>query len=233
MPTVIINISNKNILNNIKLFPQRNTAEWVAGFGLCGEPRRYNPGMQEIIHYQDLSSLLTRVGYDDESAGYHGALCGALCVKRAKDIDLIHLLDAGDDQPLQPDPEARQELARLREQALLSLQDGETGFTPLLPDDEAELSARVAALVAWCDGFLFGLSSRPQLDLRAYSEEAQEIIDDFTQFTRASIDGDDNVELEETAYAELVEYIRVGAQLIYMELRPRPTPDPQGSKKLH
>jgi uncharacterized protein YgfB (UPF0149 family) len=205
----------------------------VAGFRPRRKPRRYNPGMQETIHYQDLSSLLTRVGFDDETAGYHGALCGALCVKSAKDIDLIHLLDAGEDHPLQPDAQARQELARLREQTLLSLQDGETGFTPLLPDDEAELSARVGALVAWCEGFLFGLSSKPHLDFKTCSEEAKEIIDDFAQFTRASIDGEDNVELEETAYAELVEYIRVGAQLIYMELRPRPTPDPQGSKKLH
>ena len=31
----------------------------------------------------------------------------------------------------------------------------------------------------------------------------------------------EDLEVEEDAYAELVEYIRVGAQLIYMELHPR------------
>jgi uncharacterized protein YgfB (UPF0149 family) len=189
--------------------------------------------MQETIEYQHLSMLLTQVGFDDETSGYHGALCGALCVKGAQDIDVVQLLDAGNDRPLSPDVQAQQVLARLREQALLSLQDGEVGFKPLLPDDEAELPVRIAALVAWCEGFLFGLSSRPNLDFKSCSEEAREIIEDFAQFTRASIDGSDNVELEETAYAELVEYIRVGAQLIYMDLRPRPTPDPQASKQLH
>ena len=189
--------------------------------------------MQDIIHYQDLSSLLAQVGFDDETSGFHGALCGALCVKPAKDIDLIYLLDAGGEQASSPDAQQLRSLAQVREQTLLSLQDNEAGFTPLLPHDDAELAQRVASLVAWCEGFLFGLSSKANLDLESCSEELQEIIEDFTQFTRASIDGEDNVELEENAYAELVEYIRVGAQLVYMEMRPRPTPDPQPSKKLH
>ncbi|TXH04971.1 MAG: UPF0149 family protein [Nevskiaceae bacterium] len=189
--------------------------------------------MQAPIHYDELHTLLASAGYDDDAAGYHGALCGALCVEKARDVDLIHLLDAGGDQPIQPDTQLRGELSRLREQTLLSLQDEQGGFAPLLPEDDAALTARVGALVAWCEGFLFGLSSRPQLDLKGCSEEAREIIEDFAQFTRASIGGDDDTELEENAYAELVEYIRVGAQLIYMELRPRPTPDPRPSKKVH
>lgn len=189
--------------------------------------------MQHAIRYEDLSAVLARLGYDDDAAAYHGALCGALCVKPPKDIDLLQLLELAAEEPPQADKPSLQLLARLREQTLYSLQDGELGFTPLLPDDEAELAARVGALVAWCSGFLFGLANRPQLDLEACSDEAREIIQDFSQFTKASIGSDDNAELEETAYAELVEYIRVGAQLIYMELRPRPTPDPQGSSKLH
>lgn len=189
--------------------------------------------MQKNIGYAPLNTLLGSLGYEDDAAGYHGALCGALCVKPASEIDLIHLMDAGDDQPLQPDADAQRSLAQLREQALLSLQDGESGFTPVLPDDEADLGLRIHALVAWCEGFLFGLASRSKLDLSNCSEEAKEIIEDFAQFTRASIGSDDNTELEEAAYAELVEYIRVGAQLIYMELRPQPTPDPSASKKIH
>lgn len=189
--------------------------------------------MQNTIEYAPLNALLLNLGYEDDAAGYHGALCGALCVKPANEIDLIHLLDAGEDQPLQPDVETQRELARLREQALLSLQDGEAGFTPLLPDDEADLGLRIGALVAWCEGFLFGLASKSKLDLSNCSEEAKEIIEDFAQFTRAGIGSDDDAELEEAAYAELVEYIRVGAQLIYMELRPRPMPDPGASKKIH
>lgn len=183
--------------------------------------------------YAPLNTLLLGLGYEDDAAGYHGALCGALCVKRAEEIDLMHLMDVGDTQPAPLEPETQRELATLREQALSSLQDGEAGFTPLLPDDETDLELRIAALVAWCEGFLFGLASNTQLNLKKCSEEAKEIVEDFAQFTRAGIGTDDDTELEETAYAELVEYIRVGAQLIYMELRPQPTPDPNASKKIH
>lgn len=189
--------------------------------------------MQETIQYEGLSSVLAQVGFVDETAAFHGALCGALCVKQSNEVDLVLLLDPAGDQSLTIDTPAQKALSEAREQTLISLQDNEGSFAPLLPHDDSDLPQRVAALVAWCEGFLFGLSTKPNLDLESCSVELQEIIEDFTQFTRASIDGEDNVELEETAYAELVEYIRVGAQLVYMEMRPRPTPDPQSSKKLH
>jgi uncharacterized protein YgfB (UPF0149 family) len=212
------------------LVPRSQRWRWLNGSAVVGP---YNWPMQKHMSYAPLNTLLQGLGYEDDAAGYHGALCGALCVKRADEVDLIHLMDAGDDQPLPPDAGAQRELAKLREQALSSLQDGESGFTPLLPDDETDLDQRIAALVAWCEGFLFGLASNTQLDLKKCSEEAKEIVEDFAQFTRAGIGSDDDEELEETAYAELVEYIRVGAQLIYMELRPQPMPDPSTSKKIH
>ena len=49
----------------------------------------------------------------------------------------------------------------------------------------------------------------------------REIVKDFTEFTRSSLDSGDDDEGEENAYAELIEYIRVGAQLVFMELHPR------------
>lgn len=183
--------------------------------------------------YEPLNTLLHGLGFDDDAAGYHGALCGALCVKRANEIDPVLLMDTAVDQSVELEAGAKRELLNLREQALSSLQDGEVGFTPLLPDDEIDLSQRIAALVAWCEGFLFGLASNTQLNLSQCSDEAKEIVEDFAQFTRAGINTEDDAELEETAYAELVEYIRVGAQLIYMELRPQPTPDPSASQKIH
>lgn len=189
--------------------------------------------MQAPVHYAELSNALTRIGYTGEPAEYHGTLCGALCVKPTEQIDLLHLLDAGDQPPLQSDAQAQQALGRLHEQTLSLLQDDGMGFTPLLPDDDVALAPRVRALACWCEGFLFGLASKPGLDLNACSEDAREIIRDFTQFTKASVGEGEEAELEETAYTELVEYIRVGAQLIYMELRPAPIPDPRISNAIH
>jgi uncharacterized protein YgfB (UPF0149 family) len=102
-------------------------------------------------------------------------------------------------------------------------------FTPLLPDDDEDLSQRVRALSAWCEGFLFGLASGPPLNMKQCSPELKEIVRDFTEFTHAGVSDEEDTEIEETAYAELVEYIRVGAQLIYMELHERAPAEPQAS----
>lgn len=175
--------------------------------------------------------MLSRLGCAEGASGYHGTLCGSLCVKRPEEIDLLGLVDVGE-ETLKPDAGARAALERLREQSLNALQDSDMIFMPLLPEDDGPLPMRVHALAAWCEGFLFGLASRPKLDLKQCSEDAREILRDFTQFSQASA-GDDDGEVEENAYAELVEYIRVGAQLIFMELRHPPMPDPNESKQIH
>lgn len=188
--------------------------------------------MQTQIQYAQLKDTLDSIGFAEEAAEYHGTLCGALCVKQPEQIDLLSLLEEGAHAPA-ADAQTRTALKRLCHEALVALQDDGMAFTPLLPDDETGLIPRVQALADWCEGFLFGLASRPGLDLDACSEDAREIIRDFAQFTKASVGEGEQLEIEETAYAELVEYIRVGAQLIYMELRPAPTPDPKVSKAVH
>lgn len=190
--------------------------------------------MQASVGYQDLAEALKRIGFTEDAAEYHGTLCGALCVSAPDRIDLLQLLAPGKRPELQPDPQGQAALARLREQSLAALLDSQMLFAPLLPDDDAELGSRVKALAGWCEGFLYGLaSSRPGLDIDKVSADAREIIKDFAQFTSATAGEDDDTNLEESAYAELVEYIRVGAQLIFMELRPSPTPDPTEPTQLH
>ena len=177
--------------------------------------------MREPLRYDELADALSRLGFKQDAAEYHGALCGALCVREASEIDPLKLLEGADGTD---GGDAAQALTRLRGESADSFLDSQLGFEPLLPDDEEELTHRVRALGAWCEGFLFGLSSGKALSMNTCSPEMKEIVRDFTEFTRAGIGDDEDAELEENAYAELVEYIRVGAQLIYMELHER-TPD--------
>ena len=190
----------------------------------------YNSRMQDnSIGYERLGEALAGVGAVDAAAEYHGALVGALCVQAPADIELLRLVEIDG----APDARLRGELRQLCDQTLAALQDSDMAFAPLLPDDEAALVPRVRALAAWCEGFLFGLASKPGLDLQRYSQEMQEIVRDFTEFTQAAVGDEDDPNIEETAYAELVEYVRVGAQLVFMELHPRPTLDPSESHQLH
>jgi uncharacterized protein YgfB (UPF0149 family) len=184
--------------------------------------------MPAAFDHARLQATLNELHRGADAAEVHATLCGALCVMAADQIDLLRLVDAG----VPARSRAPEPLRQLRDEALQALQDDAFGFTPLLPDDEQPLARRVAALAAWCAGFLYGLSLKDGFDPAALSADAREIVHDFSELSRADVE-DDAGELEETAYAELVEYVRVGAQLVYMELRPAPTPDPQGSARLH
>lgn len=177
--------------------------------------------MKQSLRYDELADALSHLGFRQDAAEYHGALCGALCVREAAEIDPLRLLEGANGGE---GSEAATALTRLRGESEQSFLDSQLGFEPLLPDDEEALPRRVRALGAWCEGFLFGLSSGKALSMNSCSAEMKEIVRDFTEFTRAGVGDDEDAELEENAYAELVEYIRVGAQLIYMELRER-TPE--------
>jgi uncharacterized protein len=175
--------------------------------------------MSESLRYDELADALSALGFKQDAAEFHGALCGALCVRAPGDIDVLRLL--GDADRVPANDGAKQALTRLRGESSSAFGGSEMAFNPLLPDDEEALPRRVRALSAWCEGFLFGLSSGKPINMKQCSPELKEIVRDFTEFTNAGVSGDDDAEIEETAYAELVEYIRVGAQLIYMEMHER------------
>jgi uncharacterized protein YgfB (UPF0149 family) len=175
--------------------------------------------MAHGLQYADLAATLARLGARDEAAAYHGALCGALCRQTPAALDPLALLEDGN---VRADEPAQAALKTLRDETASALADPEGRFAPLLPADDAALAERARSLGAWCEGFLHGLASQVRLELSDCSEEVREIIADFAQFTRAALDAGDDPETEENAYAELVEYIRVGAQLVFLELHPRP-----------
>ena len=184
--------------------------------------------MNDPVRYDELAEALTDLGFTQEAAEYHGALCGALCVKEPAEIDPLKILEASGKSGGSGD--AAEALRRLRGEYANAFADAALGFAPLLPDDEEELTDRVRALSAWCEGFLYGLVSGKPLSMKDCSAEFKEIVNDFTEFTRAGIGDEEDAEVEETAYAELVEYVRVGAQLIYLELHDRA---PDGASTVH
>lgn len=164
--------------------------------------------------YQRVTEALGQLGADVSAAELHGLLCGALCVAPATSVDALALLGETPKTGGAVDT-----LRALRDAAAESLADLHVGFAPLLPEDVCDLADRARALAAWCEGFLFGFAGRRRIELSRCSEELREIIADFGEFTRAGLREADDLQVEENAYAELVEYIRVGAQLVFMELR--------------
>lgn len=185
------------------------------------------------LDFDELDQMVQRLGYTEPSPHFHGAVCGALSRVPPESLDLVGLLTENAELSSPIEEADRESLAAFRQQCLLSLHSDELSFTPLLPDDGAPLRSRVESLAAWCSGFLFGLSSRVPLDRASLSQDAGEALNDLSEFTRAGYDPRANIELEETAYTELLEYVRVAAQLLFYELCPRNSPPDTEPLTLH
>lgn len=173
--------------------------------------------MTQSTVFDALKHGLEAAGAVQNPADVHGTLTGLLCVDN--DADVTAALDDEATDTLQ------QALSALREMTLEGLFDPDLGFAPLLPDDEAGLETRVQALAGWCSGFLYGLASQQgeadELDLSRLSAETREVVNDLSQLSRAGLTAEDSAgESAEGDYAELVEYVRVGVQMIFLELRP-------------
>jgi len=174
------------------------------------------------VDIDDLEHLLRAAGAAFEAAEAHGAFCGRACLTGAAAIRNWQqelMADADNDNVLAH--ECNHALETLAADTLLKLEAGDMRFTLLLPDDEESLQVRTAALADWCHGFMHGLVSAGGADQGAPADaldsaDASEILDDFSEITKAGASADEGEE-SERAYVELVEYVRVSVQLIYDE----------------
>jgi uncharacterized protein YgfB (UPF0149 family) len=109
-------------------------------------------------------------------------------------------------------------LRSLYADTIRTLRGDQMEFTPLLPGDDASMKDRADALAEWCQGFLYGLGTGSRLPQNRLPGNIDEVLRDFTELSRAEgVDGE-SAEEEEEAYSDLVEYVRVGVQLVHDEL---------------
>lgn len=166
----------------------------------------------------EIKSALEGIHIAFDAAEAHGILCGALCVRQAYDARawMAELAeDAGAQAPDHAPPEA---LLAAREETRDALRSQDFSFSPALPDDEAPLSDRVAALAAWCDGFLYGIGSGASGGEIVKEANIGEFLRDLTDIARAELEPGRSAEAAEGDYTELVEFVRAGAQLVWEEL---------------
>lgn len=169
-------------------------------------------------NHDDLEHALARVESSIGAAEMHGLLCGGLCAPSAPDESAWLPEVLGESEPGDPHHQAARELVvGCREHARRQLASQGFGFQPLLPGESETLRRRSDALACWCSGFLFGLGMGGEGVTSGLSDEAREVLEDFTEFTRLQAEpgaGD----REERAFMELVEYVRMGVLLVREEL---------------
>lgn len=172
--------------------------------------------------HRDLARLLEDAHALTEVPEAHGTLAGALCAGDGFGLQewLGEVFPEGRAGAAQ---QAMQELYRWTRESLAA---GELGFAPMLPDDGSPVAARAQALGEFCQGFLYGLGTSALPDPEALPTQVAEIVRDLGAITNVGVDPAESDEQNEQAYAELVEFVRVGVQLLFDELAPYREPPP-------
>jgi len=199
--------------------------------------------------YATLEHTVEAAALTATAAELHGGLCGALCAGGCGATatwveDCLRHSEADDAAK----DAARDQLRRTGLEAWHELAGPELGFYPLLPDDDAPLDSRVAALAAWCDGFLTGIGLAgvplPSAESAAAADgdsvreagvQVAEILTDFAEIGRAGLstaERNDEVEAD-FALAELIEYVRVSVQLAFDQLEAARTTAAEPPATLH
>ena len=197
--------------------------------------------MELTIDHHELDAALRRCGSTWNAGQAHGLLCSRLALAGADDASrwLAQVL-----QDTDPDNTQRTECEVMLE-ALCSatwqqLAERQSDFMLLLPDDDDPAQLRAEAMGQWCEGFLHGLVSETHGDKlreRLASDPLSDIIKDMLEITRATAGDEADDEGNDNAFANLVEYLRVAAQLTYEELAefrgPASIPSRNESATLH
>jgi uncharacterized protein YgfB (UPF0149 family) len=175
--------------------------------------------------YDHLERLLANSPLSGGAAEAHGIYCGLFAAEapEAEERWLAELLPRasdGQDPAVSHDitertvSDCRDALATLASETRAQARGPSMSLDPLLPPDDRSLRERAVAVHDWARGFLFGLGLA-KVDARALSAQNREVFDDFVELTRMDLNDLDDDQANEEALAEIIEFVRVAALLIY------------------
>lgn len=170
----------------------------------------------------ELASALARLNAACSASELHGLVSGLLAGgARLNRNTLQKVLETHAEADQAIGEEFMAGLWHLQLKTLEDLGDSELAFAPLLPDDDEDLAARVTALSEWCQGFLvgFGTAVRPE-DTRVHAESVRETLQDIVHVSNVEASAQDNDEGDESAYAELYEFVRMAVIHLFDEMAP-------------
>jgi len=175
------------------------------------------------IDFETIETSLQAIGLQISASEAHGLVTGLVCGNFDQSLalmgkELLPERHAEDQDYLDSKAELTQMHALINEE----LRDTELGFRLLLPAEADGVVKRAAALVSWCQGFMYGFGISAHESEKKLSDDAQEALQDLGEFTRLDtlvLSEDDEDELQ--ALTELEEYMRVAVMTIYQDMLPR------------
>jgi len=171
--------------------------------------------------FLELDQALARADAAAGAAEVHGLLCGLWCAAGRVDegLWLAQVFEDADPRDVAVQ-QGRAAVQALADWTVPALNDPVLGMDLLLPADSRPLADRTVALGEWCQGFLLGLAAGGIARDTPVPDDVTELLHDFTEISRAGFDTESGNEEDEHAFAQIVEYVRVGVLLINDELQP-------------
>jgi len=146
-------------------------------------------------------------------------LCGIICAGQDEALEpWLGELFAGAEPGDALVDGCRQGLTYLYRETLADIDDPGLGLSLLLPDEAHSAQARIGAVSAWCQGFLYGVGVSGITPDRDLSDETREALSDIAEITRVDVSAVTDSEADEDALTELSEFLRVAAMLIHEDL---------------
>lgn len=174
-----------------------------------------------IPSYASVAGALESVKSVVSISEAHGLLCGLLCGTTTKEIDgaswVQSLMDSADPSKSFT-KEHLEVLKELFDVTRYKLEEMDFDFELLLPDDNQELPKRAKELGQWCLGFMAGVGlSGIQLD-QIQSEDSKDALGRISEISNIQYDMLEIREEDESAYVEVVEFVRMAVIMIYADL---------------
>jgi uncharacterized protein YgfB (UPF0149 family) len=168
------------------------------------------------VTFAEVQGIVAGLGATMTAAESHGYLCGALCTSAQCTFEQW-LAEVVPEEARPLAAASEEPLRLLLSDTARDLSGDDMEFEPFLPEDDVMLAKRTAALSEWCQGFLYGFSTGAVTPAQ-WPQNVTEIVRDITQISRVETDVGESAEEDEQSYTDVVEYVRVGAQLIFDEL---------------
>lgn len=178
--------------------------------------------IKPLPSFAQITEILEEAELFTSTSEVHGILSGFIC--GGIDLDskswLIHFSDVVN-EGMGLSSQAKSLANAIHSQIVNQVTDDGLGFSLLLPDDDKPLDDRCEAMSQWAQGFLVGFGM-VQPALNQATQEIQELIKDIRDISQVSLDFEEESEEFEIAYAEIVEYLRVGAMLCFNHFSRKP-----------
>lgn len=166
--------------------------------------------------FNQVEATIALSGIDLPAAEIHGTVVGAIAnhMKSGITPDLLKLIEPEADSQDGRFAQLSELLYDLYRENSELLLEGKEDFDLLLPSDDTGLEERTENLAAWAKGYILGLLYNSAFSIDQIPESGAEIARDIMQISEAAAGADSEKE-EDFALAELHEYMKVGAQLIF------------------